>query len=308
MFVSLCFLSALTLGAMPSPIEKTQRTQQDLRRLEERRQQAAQRSEENVQIERDLTYGTQLPARQNLDLYIPKNTDKPLPLVVWIHGGAWWAGDKRPCRAVSLLNNGFAVASIHYRFSNTDKFPAQIHDCKAAIRWLRANAGKYNIDPNHIGVWGESAGGHLSALLGTTNGNKELEGTVGDHLNVSSDVQAVCDWFGPADFPAFQIDERQFDNQNPIVSLFGGRLSEKRELAELASPLYQADQDDVPFLIMHGDQDNLVPLQQSKSLHEKLKAAGADSTLVILAGNGHGFGPGREIFDPLENFFERTLK
>jgi acetyl esterase/lipase len=298
------------LAAAPSPIEKGPQTQEDLRRMRESLARAQERRlKETTRIERDIVYGTDDPQRQNLDLYVPKNADKPLPLVVWIHGGAWKAGDKRPTPAVRLLDNGFAVASIHYRFTTTAKFPAQIHDCKAAIRFLRASAGKYNIDPNHIGVWGAAAGGHLVALLGTTNGNKELEGTVGDYLTVSSDVQAVCDWFGPSDFFTMPIGSRQFkENEDPEMQLFGGRLSEKRELAEQAGPYQHAGTKTVPFLIMHGDKDNLVPLEQSRMLHEKLKAAGTDSTLIVMEGKGHGFGNGDDVYKPIEAFFERTLK
>lgn len=304
-FVSL--LAAAGISA-PAPVEGTQppQTTQDVQKPRQRMQ---ERLEERVRIERDIVYGAEQPERQNLDLFVPKNADKPLPLVVWIHGGAWMMGNKRPNPAVRLLDNGFAVAGIHYRFSTTAKFPAQIYDCKAAIRWLRANADKYGIDPNHIGVWGASAGGHLAALLGTTNDNEYLEGSVGNYPDVSSAVQAVVDWFGPSDFFTMPIGRRQFrPGEDPELLLFGGRVSEKRDLAELAGPFHHADESDVPFLIMHGDLDNLVPLAQSQALHEKLKAAGVDSTLIVMEGKGHGFGGGPEVFEPVEEFFERTLK
>jgi len=295
--------------AAPSPIEKGPRLQDDLRQMRDRRQRAEARWEDRVRIERDIVYGAELPQRQNLDLYVPKEADGPLPLVVWIHGGAWMMGDKRPTPAIRLLNDGFAVASIHYRFSTTDPFPAQIYDCKAAIRWLRGNADNYGFDPNHIGVWGASAGAHLAALLGTTNGSEYLEGSVGDYPDVSSDVQAVVDWFGPSDFFTMPIGKRRFnEGEDPELLLFGGRVSEKRDLAQLAGPLHHADESDVPFLIMHGDKDELVPLAQSQALHDKLKAAGVDSTLIVMEGMGHGFGQKPELFEPIEEFFERTLK
>ncbi|MBN2000034.1 alpha/beta hydrolase, partial [candidate division KSB1 bacterium] len=133
-----------------------------------------------------------------LDLYIPA-AEGPLPLVIWIHGGAWRAGDKNVTPAVPLLtDHGFAVASISYRFSQHAIFPAQLHDCKAAVRWLRAHANKYHLDPLRFGVWGASAGGHLAAMLGTTGDEGTLEGKVGRKRG-SSRVQAVCDWFGPTD-------------------------------------------------------------------------------------------------------------
>ena len=142
-----------------------------------------------------------LPAgheRNRLDLYLPEKVKGRLPVVVWIHGGAWMEGSKDDCPAVPFAAEGCAVASINYRLSQHAIFPAQIQDCKAAIRWLRANADKYHLDPDHIGVWGASAGGHLVALLGTTAAVKEFEGR-GGNLDQSSRVQCVLDWYGPSE-------------------------------------------------------------------------------------------------------------
>lgn len=294
--------------------ERTIRRQQymQLRRAQLERMRENERSKQSqgdIDIHKDLVYGSEHQVRQSLDLYVPKDAKAPLPLVVWIHGGAWMAGDKNWNPATPLLNEGFAVASINYRLSQIATFPAQIHDCKAAIRYLRANADTYHIDPNSIGVWGASAGGHLVALLGVTNGNKELEGAVGDYLKTSSDVQAVCDWFGPSDMLTMSIGKRQFEQgKDPELLLLGGPLSEKRELAELASPVTHVTKDAPPFLIMHGDQDNLVPIQQSRLLNDKLKAAGADSTLIVMEGKGHGFGNDPSVLEPVIKFFNRTLK
>jgi acetyl esterase/lipase len=132
-----------------------------------------------------------------LDLYIPKNAAEPVPVIVWIHGGGWYEGGKDWYAPTRFIDHGYAAVSISYRLTGVAPFPAQIYDCKGAIRWLRANAAKYNIDPDRIGVFGSSAGGHLAALLGTSGGVKELEGDVGGNLEYSSDVQAVCDSFGP---------------------------------------------------------------------------------------------------------------
>ena len=140
----------------------------------------AAKAETRLEVLKDLPYVENGHARNKLDLYLPKDAKGPLPVVVWVHGGAWRAGSKDGCRAAWLTGKGYAVASINYRLSQHAVFPAQIEDCKAAIRWLRANAGKYHFDPDHIGVWGESAGGHLVALLGTTGGAKELEGKGGN--------------------------------------------------------------------------------------------------------------------------------
>src|SRR5713101_8014594 len=158
-----------------------------------------QRLPDGVKALRDLEYVKGGHERQKLDLYLPEKSDGPLPLIVWIHGGGWIGGNKENPPGLEFLNRGYALASINYRLSQHAKFPAQIEDCKAALRWLRANAKTYNLDPDRIGVWGESAGGHLVALLGTTGDVKELEGEEGNPQQ-SSEVQAVVDWFGPTDF------------------------------------------------------------------------------------------------------------
>jgi acetyl esterase/lipase len=155
---------------------------------------------EGVRVERDLRYVADGDPSQSLDLYLPEAAgEKPLPLIVWIHGGGWSGGSKEGCPAVGYVRQGYAAASIEYRFSQKAVFPAQIQDCQAAIRWLRANSRKYNIDPEHIGVWGESAGGHLVALLGTLGGKKVFP-PIGGNEEQSDRVQAVCDWYGPTDF------------------------------------------------------------------------------------------------------------
>lgn len=154
---------------------------------------------DGVNVERDLAYVGDNDRKHKLDLYLPEKSDKPLPLLISIHGGAWAMGDKAGgSPIIPLASEGYAVAVISYRLSEQATFPAQIQDCKAAVRWLRANAAKYNIDPDHFGTWGSSAGGHLSALTGTSGGAKEFE-PIGGNDNVSDRVQAVCDLFGPTD-------------------------------------------------------------------------------------------------------------
>ena len=167
----------------------------------------------------DLEYVEGGHERNRLDLYLPEKAEDRLPLIVWIHGGAWYAGSKEGCPAVPFAAKGYAVASINYRLSQHAIFPAQIEDCKAAIRWLRANAAKYNLDPDHIGVWGASAGGHLVALLGTTAGVKELEGQ-GGNLDQSSRVQCVVDWFGPTDLTT--MGDEGDKPGSPVALLIGG--------------------------------------------------------------------------------------
>ena len=152
---------------------------------------------EGVTVYRDLAYVTDGHERQKLDLYVPE-TGENLPLIIWIHGGAWRGGDKTHYMPIEYLKAGYAGASLNYRLSQHAIFPAQIEDVKAAVRWLRANAETYRLDPNRFAAWGSSAGGHLVAMLGTAGNVKEFE--VGENLEVSSRVQAVVDYFGPTDF------------------------------------------------------------------------------------------------------------
>jgi acetyl esterase/lipase len=180
-------------------------------------------------------------------------------------------------------------------------FPAQIEDSKCAIRFLRAKAKEYNLDPNRIGVWGGSAGGHLSALLGTSANVKKLEGA-GGWSDQSSRVQAVCDFCGPTDFLLWG------DTAHPAVpKLLGGKVSEVKERAADASPVMHITKDVPPFLIVHGDKDNVVPLSQSEKLNDGLKKIGADVTLHVVAGGGHVFAS-PEIDRMVAEFFDKHLK
>ncbi len=262
-----------------------------------------------VKAERDLAYVENGHERQKLDVYLPsevKEGAKPLPLIVWIHGGGWTGGNKERPPAVRFVNEGYAVASINYRLSQHAIYPAQIEDCKTAIRWLRANAKKYNFDPEHVGVWGASAGGHLVALLGTTAEAKELEGK-GANLDQSSRVQCVVDWFGPTDFTV--IGDMAENPNSPVCKLLGGTVKEHKQLAEQASPAKFVNKNSAPFLIQHGDKDPLVPIAQSEELEEYLKKAGVEVTLQKIAGAGHGFGNKEsEIAPPIKAFFEKHLK
>jgi acetyl esterase/lipase len=188
------------------------------------------------------------------------------------------------------------VASINYRLTDVGAYPAQIHDCKAAIRFLRAHAAEYHVDVNRVGVWGASAGGHLVALLGTSGDVKELEGDEAN-LEQSSRVQAVCDWFGPTDLLKFVAEAeaeklpnpRASENANSMVGkLLGGAMKDKEDVAKAANPITFVSKDDPPFLIMHGDKDQLVPVAQSRDLEEALKGAGVDVKLQVVKGGGHG--------------------
>lgn len=273
-----------------------------------------QSTQGQVSIQRDLPYVENGHERQILDIYAPKSkTNKVRPLIVWIHGGAWRAGNKKGVRWQPIVERGYVVASIHYRLSHHGTFPAQIHDCKAAIRWLRAHAEELQINPEKIGVWGSSAGGHLSALVGTSGNSPELEGTLGN-LDHSSRVQAVCDWFGPTDFtlmnrqagPTGVIDHDALNS--PESLLVGGAIFERTQVVQNANPMTHIDKNDPPILIVHGSADRLVPIGQSRIFHTKLKDHGVQSTFHIVLEGGHGRFRDPGVFDMCLDFFDTHLK
>jgi len=265
---------------------------------------------EATRILRDLAYIPDGHERQKLDLYLPGQNEGggPLPLIVWVHGGAWLGGSKENAPSTRFLKHGYAAASINYRLSRHAIFPAQIEDCKAAIRFLRANTGKYNIDPNRIGVWGSSAGGHLVALLGTAGDVKQFD--KGPNLHVSSRVQAVCDFFGPTDLTKMSAFESTMDHDapdSPESLLVGGPVQENKEACKRANPIMYVGKDDPPFLIFHGDKDMLVPHNQSVLLNDALKKAGVNVKFHTVKGGGHGFRD-PEVDRMVLEFFDRHLK
>jgi acetyl esterase/lipase len=246
-----------------------------------------------IQSKTNIPYVENGSRAQVLDLYLPAEaSDKPLPLVIWIHGGAWLAGSKSNPPVLYLVNKGFAVASIQYRFSGEAIWPAQAYDCKAAIRFLRANAGKYNLDADHFGVGGDSAGGHLAAFVGTSGDVKDVEGDLGNP-GVSSRVQAVVDWFGPVDLTLMGAQSGpdsmlQHDAPNsPESQLLGGPVQERKDMARTANPITYIDKKNPPFLIMHGDVDQLVPHAQSVMLAKALIDAGVEVTMKTIPGAAH---------------------
>jgi acetyl esterase/lipase len=269
---------------------------------------------EGISAKRDVAYVTGGTERQRLDVFYPTKAEKPVPLVVWIHGGAWMGGSKEGGPARRLLDDGFAVASVTYRFSQHAKFPAQIEDCKAAIRWLRAHAKELNIDPERIGAWGSSAGGHLVAMLGVTGDKKEWER--GENLDQSSAVQAVVDWFGPTNLltmGAQALPDSRIDHDaanSPESKLVGGPVQENKDAASAASPVTYVSAGDAPILLVHGDRDNVVPPKQSDELHAALKKAGIETSLTIIPGAAHGDGGFREpkAFEEARDFLRKHLK
>ena len=270
---------------------------------------------DGIEFKPDLPYaGTDNP-RQKLDLYLPKKraTDKPLPVLVFIHGGAWQAGSKAQGRGAVLrfLRTGeYAGVSVGYRLTDEAKWPAQIHDCKAAIRWIRAHAKEYGLDGNKIAVWGSSAGGHLVSMLGTSGGVAELEGNLGPDTAQSSRVTCVINFFGPEDFIAMVRQPSSMDRSRgdyPEAKLLGGTVQDKPGVAKAASPVTYASPDDPPFLTAHGTKDPTVPFGQAEAIHEALRKAGASSILIPMEGGGHGF-QSEELDQRLRSFLDRHLR
>jgi len=247
-----------------------------------------------------------------LDLYLPDDRKNP-PLLVWVHGGAWRRGSKNSMPLKALLADGYAIASVDYRLSPVAKFPALIHDCKAAIRYLRANQKKLGYNATRIGIAGSSAGGHMVALIGVTNGNKQLEGKVGDHLDQTSDVHAIVDYYGPTNFMTIlkQSTPHGLSVRVPALELLiGGRPENVSDLAKLASPVFHVDAKDPPLLLIHGDQDPQVPINQSHELHALYKKHKLDVMFEVVHGAAHG---GKSFHDArrsamVKTFFDKHIR
>lgn len=271
-----------------------------------------------VTLEENITYGKGGDSELKLDLARPDG-DGPFPAIVFIHGGGWYQGSRQAYRGqiMEAAKRGYVATTISYRLMKFDEekketttakpiFPAQIHDAKASIRWMRANAKKYHVDPDRIGVTGGSAGGHLSLLVGLTDAQSDLEGD-GGNPDQSSRVQAVVNVFGPTDMAACH-------GTSVVAWIFrlfmGGTPDETDETYKAASPITYVSKDDPPVLTLHGDRDTLVPIAQATTLDEKMKAAGASHTLMIFQGQGHGFGGeyAQKSMTATWDFFDQHLK
>lgn len=256
----------------------------------------------------DLVYAAPNGHQLLLDLDLPDEIKDPVPLVIMIHGGGWSSGSRSSFNAPELVEEGFAVATIDYRLSPEFQFPAHIQDVKAAIRFLRSHASEYHINPEKIGLWGSSAGGHLAVLSALSDPSAGWD--VGDNLGVSSAVQAVVDWFGPTTFQG--LENAPESSKNTVKQAFGSDSLIWRQ----ASPLFLVHRGAPPFLIMHGLQDKLVPFSQSQLLYDSLIQAEVSAKLVPVSHAGHDFRnvegnaeptPAKlrqQVFD----FFRRTLK
>jgi acetyl esterase/lipase len=241
-----------------------------------------------------------------------RNSDKPLPVTVYIHGGGWVNGDRasylgQATRQVATGN--YAAVAVGYRLSNEVKWPAQIHDCKAAIRWIRGHAKELNIDPARISVQGTSAGGHLVSMLGVTGGVKELEGDIGEFPKESSAVTCVINYCGPSDLTVPLIPGSDISKPDAAVSgLIGGTLQEKMAVAKEASPLTYVSKSAVPFMTVHGTNVGRVNFNNAQKLDEALKKAGVSSILIPITDGGHSIHGGPELEKRLQQFNDLHLR
>jgi len=263
-----------------------------------------------VVYEPDIVFGKGGDVDLALDIARPEKLDKPTPCVVFIHGGGWTGGNRKVHvpQILDFAKRGYVSATIQYRLVPKAIFPAQVEDVKCGIRYLRANADKYKIDPNKIGAVGFSAGAHLSMLLGTMDKKDGLEGT-GGNADQSSKVQAVVAFFGPTDlaaeFPATPVDVPKL-----IREFLGGTEAEKRDAYKAASPVTYVDKDDAPTLIYHGMKDRLVPFAQAEKMAEVMDRAGMPGRVELLLNADHGWG-GAELTRTVEGtaaFLAEQLK
>lgn len=263
----------------------------------------------------DIAYGSASPA-EKLDIYLPDEGNGPFPVIVSIHGGAFMIGDKGDIQVTPMLSGlkrGYAVVSINYRMSGEAIFPKDINDVKAAVRWIKTNAAKYNLNPAKIAAWGGSAGGNLAALAGTSGGVNELEDLSLGNPDQTSIVHAVVDWFGPINF--LQMDE-QFklsgkgnpdhgEANSPESKILGHQITQVPDLVKAANPATYINAANPPFFIEHGKEDQLVPTQQSINFAAELTRVLGDKrvTLTLLDGTRHG-GPQFETPENLDRVFE----
>ena len=272
---------------------------------------------------KDIDYVGDGIVGHQLDIYLPAKGDGPFPAIVYIYGSAWFSNNMKGTAGMfspALLDAGFAVVAINHRASKEAIFPAQINDAKAAIRFIRANAANYNLDPAWIGVTGCSSGGHLTTLLGTSGGVRkhtvgkttyDLEGSLGAHTGTDSSVQAACDWFGPTNFLTMDSCGSQLKHNpadSPESTVIGGPIQENPDKCALANPVTYVDANDPPFMIFHGNKDPLVPFCQSDALHKRLTEVGVDSSYILVSNARHGTGLTTPInLSMMARFFTESL-
>ena len=263
---------------------------------------------DTVTFTRDIEFAN--PDNQHLQVNLaqPKDGQGPFPAVVCIHGGGFRAGKREGYDKLllTLAQHGYVAISVTYRLAPAYQFPAAVHDCKAAIRWLRANAARYHVDPAHIGAMGGSAGGHLAQFLGVTAGVPQFEGE--GHLEQSSAVSCVVNFFGPSDFTKSY--DKSVDAKEVLPLFLGGDLSTKRKEHIIASPLYWVTPNAAPTLCLHGTADEYVAYEQAIWIVDKLKAAAVEAELIGFEGAGHGLKgvPPEKTEGLMLTFFDQHLK
>ena len=246
----------------------------------------------------DIPYGASAAGEPLLlDLYLPEGVGAPL--IVWIHGGAWERFDKSSMPLAALVERGFAIASLDFSPASKARFPGQVHEIKAGIRFLRAEAKRYGYDAGRIAIAGASSGAHLAAVVGTSNGHAELEGALGDHRGQSSDVHAIVSYFAATNLTTILDQSTPFGlniREPALQRLLGAAPKDAETLARLASPVFQVDRGDPPLLLLHGDQDPQMPINQSHELEGAYERAGLPVDFIVVHGAAHG---GDEFFSPV---------
>lgn len=269
-----------------------------------------------IDLRLDQPYAGNENAKQMVDVYLPKkrNSEKPLPVIALIHGGGWVNGDRlgHAAQAIQLARTGdYAAVTVGYRLTKEAHWPAQVHDCKAAIRWIRAHAKELNLDADKIAAWGSSAGGHLSSLLGTSGDVKALEGDLGPNTSFSSRVQGVVNLCGPEDFTQalmFDKDGQPVWKDDAVSGLLGGNAQEKTAEATAASPVTYVSKDDPPFITLHGTKDQRVAFLHAVLIHEAIGKAGGMSALIPITDGGHSSVSHPEVKIRGQQFTDRVLR
>ena len=270
-----------------------------------------------TKVYRNIPYVKNGLPEQNFDLYIPDSAKKPMPLIIWIHGGGWDGGYKGWIEIPYLATLGYAIASIEYRFSRVAPFPAQVIDCNEAIYYLWKNAKKYGFDISRFVIGGGSAGGHLSALIGTSANNHVAEFYNDINKENKVRIRAVLDYYGPSDLNVVHGRAAYLDYDGPnsaLNKLLGVNALDRPDLAAIASPVTYIDKNDPPILIIHGDIDGFVPFWESQLFYSRLKLAGAKAVLIKIPGANHA-GPlfqspdiQKQVIAFLNNVFSGNLQ